>query len=71
MSVRSRPRTWCNKALKDLPLQKRCLKLMKEGGKPEVEPGRVAQLTDIVPIAEQSKQFYGADMRTKGGVLKP
>jgi hypothetical protein len=58
-------------AQKDLPLQKRCLKLMKEAPKGEVEPGQVAQLTDTVLIAERKKQLYGTGLQAKGGMLKP
>jgi hypothetical protein len=58
-------------AQKDLLLQKRCLKLMKEAPKGEVEPAHVAQLTDTVLIAEKKKQLYGTGLQAKGGVLKP
>jgi hypothetical protein len=58
-------------AQKDLPLQKRCLKLMKEAPKGEVEPGHVAQLTDTVLIAEKKKQLYGTGLQAQGGVLRP
>jgi hypothetical protein len=58
-------------ATKDLPLQKGCLKLMKEAPKGDVEPGQVAQLTDTVLIAEKKKQLYGTGLKAKGGVLKP
>jgi hypothetical protein len=56
---------------KDLPLQKRCLKLIKEAPKGEVEPAHVAQLTDSVLIAERKKQIYGTGLQGKNGVLKP
>jgi hypothetical protein len=58
-------------ARKDLPLQKRCLKLMKEAPKGEVDPGHVAQLTDTVLIADKKKQLYGTGLQAKGGMLKP
>jgi hypothetical protein len=56
---------------KDLPLQKRCLKLMKEAPKGEVLPGHIAQLTDTVLVAEKKKQLYGTSLRLKGGVFEP
>jgi hypothetical protein len=58
-------------ARKDLPLQKRCLKLMKEAPRGEVEPIHVAQLTDTILVAEKKKQLYGTSVQVKGGVLKP
>jgi hypothetical protein len=58
-------------AQKDVALQKRCLKAMKDAPKGEVEPAHVAQLTDTVLIAEKKKQLYGTGLQAKNGVLKP
>jgi hypothetical protein len=58
-------------ARKDLALQKRCLKLMKEAPKGEVQLPHVAQLTDTILVAEKKKQLYGTSVLAKGGVLRP
>jgi hypothetical protein len=58
-------------AQKDVSLQKRCLKAMKDAPKGEVEPFHVAQLTDTVLIQERKKQLYGTGLHAKNGVLKP
>lgn len=58
-------------AQKDLPLQKQCLKLMKEAPKGEVQPVQLAQLTDSVLVADKKKQIYGTALQAKNGVLKP
>jgi hypothetical protein len=55
----------------DRPFQKRCLKLMKELRKGEVEPADIAFLTDRLLIADRKKQLYGTQLIGENGVFKP
>jgi hypothetical protein len=55
----------------DRPFQKRCLKLMKEAPKGEVEPADIAFLTDRLLIAENKKQIYGTQLIGENGVFRP
>ena len=55
----------------DRAFQRRCLKLMKEAPKGEVEPADVAFLTDRLLIADKKKQLYGTQLVGENGVFKP
>jgi hypothetical protein len=55
----------------DRPFQKKCLKLMKEAPKGEVEPADIAFLTDRLLIADKKKQLYGTQLIGENGVFKP
>jgi len=52
---------------KDLPFQKRCLKLMQRAPKGDVAPTSVAYLTDRVRLAEGKKQLYGTQVERQDG----
>jgi hypothetical protein len=58
-------------AERDLPFQKRCLKLMKAAAKGEVDSQDIAYLTDRVLVADKKKQLYGTQLQVKRGSFKP
>jgi hypothetical protein len=46
----------------ELAFQKKCLKLMKDAAKDEVEAKHIAYLTDRILVAEKKKQIYGTQL---------
>jgi hypothetical protein len=55
----------------DRAFQKRCLKLMNEAPKGEVEPADIAYLTDRVLVGDKKKQRYGTQLVGEKGTFKP
>jgi hypothetical protein len=55
----------------DRKFQKKCLKLMEDAPKGEVEPADIAFLTDRLLIADKKKQRYGTQLIGENGVFKP